>query len=50
VEGWNVVETDHVQRLLPSFENGVFRMVESRAEGDFLLTPPLPDASGLAAR
>jgi hypothetical protein len=50
VDGWSLVETDHVQRLLPSFEDGRFRMVEHQVDGRFTLTPTLPDPETLPQR
>ncbi|GAA2760723.1 beta-L-arabinofuranosidase domain-containing protein [Actinopolymorpha rutila] len=50
VREWALVETDRVSRLLPSFENGRFRMVEHEVEGRFALTPPLPAPDTLAER
>lgn len=50
VRDWALVETDRVSRLLPSFEDGRFRMVEHEVEGRFTLTPPLPAPDTLAER
>ena len=50
VRDWGLAETDRVNRLLPSFENGRFRMVEHEVEGRFTLTPPLPAPDTLAER
>ncbi|MET9022621.1 beta-L-arabinofuranosidase domain-containing protein [Actinopolymorpha sp. NPDC004070] len=50
VRDWALVETERVSRLLPSFENGRFRMVEREVEGRFTLTPPLPAPDTLAER
>ncbi|GAB3423588.1 glycoside hydrolase family 127 protein [Flindersiella endophytica] len=47
VQGWALAETDRVSRLLPSFSNGRFRMVEHEVEGNFTLTPALPEPSTL---
>jgi uncharacterized protein len=50
VRDWSLVETDRVTRLLPSFANGRFRMVEHEVEGRFTLTPPLPEPDTVAGR
>ncbi len=50
VEDWRIVETDGLSRLLPSFADGRFRMVEQEVQGQFTLTPPLPDPETLAER
>jgi hypothetical protein len=50
VRDWALAESDRVSRLLPSFENGRFRMVEHEVEGRFTLTPPLPSPATLPAR
>jgi hypothetical protein len=50
VKDWMLVETDQVIRALPSFENGIFSMLEGPLDGHFILTPPLPDPETLPAR
>jgi uncharacterized protein len=50
VQDWSLEEADQVSRLLPSFENGRFRMVEHKVDGSFTLTPPLPDQDTLPER
>jgi uncharacterized protein len=50
VQHWSLVEADQVSRLLPSFTNGRFRMVEHQVDGRFTLTPPLPDPETLPER
>jgi hypothetical protein len=50
VHDWSLVEADRVQRQLPSFADGRFRMVEHTVAGKFTLTPPLPSPDTLPAR
>jgi uncharacterized protein len=50
VKDWTLVETDQVIRALPSFENGLFSMLEGPLDGHFILTPPLPDPETLLVR
>jgi hypothetical protein len=50
VQDWSVVETDRLTRVVPSFAEGRFRMVEHEVEGRFTLTPPLPDPETLPPR
>ena len=39
-----------MSRLVPSFANGQFRMVEHEVDGRFTLTPPLPAPRTLPER
>ena len=50
VRDWYLVESDRVSRLVPSFANGQFRMVEHEVDGRFTLTPPLPAPRTLPER
>jgi uncharacterized protein len=50
VKDWTLVETGQVVRSLPSFENGKFSMIQTPVEGNFTLTPPLPDPESLPGR
>jgi hypothetical protein len=50
VHDWSLVTADRVQRRLPSFADGRFRMVEHTVVGKFTLTPPLPSPDTLPAR
>lgn len=47
---WTIDEKDRLSRVLPSFADGRFRMVEQEVEGRFTLTPPLPDPETLPDR
>lgn len=50
IRDWGAVETERISRLLPSFDNGRFRMVEQEVDGRFTLTPPLPEPATLPDR
>ncbi len=50
IRDWGPVETERISRLLPSFDNGRFRMVEQDVDGRFTLTPPLPEPATLPDR
>ena len=50
VKGWTLVKTDQVIRALPSFTDGKFSMIERPVDGNFTLTPPLPDPESLPER
>lgn len=50
VADWDLQRVDNVTRSLPNFDNGQFRMIELVVDGDFTLTPPLPDPRTLPGR